>query len=379
MLAKVASGINKPNDQTVILERFTQDALSPLEISKLRNFGGKVAEVFKTANYKTLGGLQKLSLEELQQILGDVNSAKWMYFRCRGFDDEAVRKKDISNKSLSSNKSFAIKTTSIIELENMIDLILLDLATRTARFFREAGALPTNLNLHYWDNLKREQKTKSTPITLSHDDVREEHLLEALKLKARDLLKLPHSILFPCKTIGISVRHFIKRDAGGNSNLLLYLRKKSEIKNSKTTTNSFVIEEEYKNDDGTQEEFNQNKDEHEQHHSMTVETKTEQDLCEKVRCEICQILLVSDELMSHQDLHLAYDLDKELNPNKKKYRKLNESEVEITLNQMNNISPQNPSAPIQANNLSADTKKKQNKNKGEPIKMKSLESFFQKK
>ncbi len=229
MLAKLASGLNKPNDQTVILSRFLEPALQPLQISKVRNFGGKIDEAFQAVGLKTLGDIRKLNLEELITIVNDENCAKWVYFRCRGFDDELVEEKNYTNKSLLSNKSFDQMVTNILDLQEILDLVVSDLHSRVLRYYNESSLVPGTLNVHYSDNKTHERRTKSAPINLT---IKTEKFYEALKDKTVEIVKQISNSLFPCKFLGVSVKNFKKNDLKSYGfDLQSYIQRKNEVKN----------------------------------------------------------------------------------------------------------------------------------------------------
>lgn len=55
MLAKLASGANKPNAQTIILGRLLPDCIRPFRISKIRGFGGKIQQAFNEIGVEKVG------------------------------------------------------------------------------------------------------------------------------------------------------------------------------------------------------------------------------------------------------------------------------------------------------------------------------------
>ena len=447
MLAKLASGLNKPNAQTVIVNRYVEEALKPVEIQKLRNFGGKIAEAFKTAGYTTLGQIQNLSLEEIIPIVKDEHCARWVYFRCRGHDDEVVEEKDFTSKSLLSNKSFDRAVTNILDLENVVDLVLSDLHSRMVRFYREGGLVPSTLNLHYWDNKTHERRTKSGPV---HLKVKEDKFYDALKAKTFDLAKQVANVLFPCKFLGVSVKGFVKNDMKSYGfDLLTYAKQKQQQKANEAAA-LLELERQKENDKEfnelmgremehlkekldesvdiskshiedvfdrsvTQQNFEEfaRKDSFEicsgnllavkeyflqqqgQEVSQRIEEEEEEEeevkVVEQVECEKCGKMVSKPELTDHYDFHIAQDLDKELNPNKRKYRKADSGQIlanfdggkEVPEEQVAKVieskSVENSkSKPLEA--LPRHGKKVNEANhKKKVVSMKSLDNFFQKK
>ncbi len=167
MLAKLASGMNKPNDQTVIVERYMQQAIKPINIKKLRNFGKRIAKRFEGTQYKTLEDLQKLNLKEIQEIVNDEYCAKWVYFRCRGYDDELVEEHEESGRTFMSQKSLTEHVKNMTELNEVISMIIADLIGRLTIFYRKSGMVAKTLSIGYYDRKARERKSKSGPVNFN--------------------------------------------------------------------------------------------------------------------------------------------------------------------------------------------------------------------
>ena len=55
MLAKLASSVYKPNQQTIILQYMLPNCLRNIKIGKIRGFGGKIKDTFIKMNIKTVG------------------------------------------------------------------------------------------------------------------------------------------------------------------------------------------------------------------------------------------------------------------------------------------------------------------------------------
>jgi len=457
MLAKLASGLNKPNAQTVIVNKFVEQALMPVEIQKLRNFGGKIAEAFNKANLKTLGDMHKLSLEEVYGIVKDEHCAKWVYFRCRGYDDEVVEEKDFTNKSLLSNKSFDRAVTNMLDMENVVDLVLSDLCSRMVRFYRETNMVPGTLNLHYWDNKTHERRTKSGPVNLK---VKEDKFFDVLKAKTQDLAKLVASVLFPCKFLGVSAKGFEKNDMKSYGfDLLTYAREKQKQKElQKANEAAALLELERQKEN--EEEFNQlmgremehlkekldesvdignsnigyvfdrkegeeaenfeelvrkdsseicsgnllaEKQSQQQHQQPILQFQQQQQQqitpapekieeevkVERIECEQCGQMVPKPELTDHYDFHIAQNLDKELNPNKRKYRKADSGQIianfegkEVPQEQVPKVLESRTAETSKAKPPTdgpAKQNKKANEKEKKVVSMKSLDTFFKKK
>jgi len=103
-IAKVASGINKPDALTVITEESVKDFLLNLPIEEFRGVGKKTEEVFKSYNIKKGEDLFKVPLDQLTEILGD-SRGLWFYNVVRGKDDREIEV-EYERKSLAVHKTF---------------------------------------------------------------------------------------------------------------------------------------------------------------------------------------------------------------------------------------------------------------------------------
>jgi len=88
MLCKLTSGPNPPFSQAIFCPRYIVEALKPMGIQKLRNVGRKITEAFEEEGFLRLGEVHSLNLLQIQKLIGDEKTARWVYFRARGYDDE---------------------------------------------------------------------------------------------------------------------------------------------------------------------------------------------------------------------------------------------------------------------------------------------------
>ena len=71
LLAKLASGMNKPNNQTVIPVSAVAALMGDLALNKIRNFGGKLGHALEALGCVTAADVQKLSQAQLEAAVGD--------------------------------------------------------------------------------------------------------------------------------------------------------------------------------------------------------------------------------------------------------------------------------------------------------------------
>ena len=347
MLAKLASGLNKPNQQTIITPRYCISSLRPIEIKKVRNFGGKISTALKERGIETLGKLQELNLRDLAAIVKDEDVAKWIFFRCRGFDDEAVEAKKTENKTILSHKSFS-SIFDMKKLMGMVELVIADLNSRLTAFYEETGYVPQTLTLQYFDRTSKLQKSKSSPINLF---VPKPQFKLVILSKCTELIKSVEKVLFPCTLISITARNFCKSDLQNyKCDLATFFKKKESASAGAATaenSNSLHGALSYKSDMSTS--MNAIGPSHndlrmeEEKREPTTELPEDQELT-FIKCEKCDETIPSNEIESHRDFHLAEELDREINPHKRKYNsKRNFTEFETENSQLcKDSNTQNP-------------------------------------
>ncbi|DBA85636.1 TPA: hypothetical protein ACH3X1_005212 [Trebouxia sp. C0004] len=105
ILAKLASGMHKPSQQTLVPLTAVQGLLKDLPIPKLRQLGGKFGdELMASLSIKTVGELAEVTLQSLESLHGD-STAQWLYRLARGCDTEEVKQRTLP-KSISCGKTF---------------------------------------------------------------------------------------------------------------------------------------------------------------------------------------------------------------------------------------------------------------------------------
>ncbi|XP_059625654.1 DNA polymerase eta isoform X3 [Cornus florida] len=118
MLAKLASGMNKPAQQTVVPFSSVMGLLKPLPIKKMKQLGGKLGSSLQVdLGVNTVGDLLQFSEEKLQECYG-INTGTWLWNIARGISGEEVEGR-LLPKSHGSGKTFpgprALKTTASVE------------------------------------------------------------------------------------------------------------------------------------------------------------------------------------------------------------------------------------------------------------------------
>ncbi|KAK9049485.1 hypothetical protein SSX86_031547 [Deinandra increscens subsp. villosa] len=171
MLAKLASGMNKPAQQTIVTLASVKGLLEPLPIKKMKQLGGKLGSSLQTdLGVNTVGDLLQFSEQKLQDIYG-ANTGTWLWNTARGISGDEVEGR-LLPKSHGSGKTFpgvrALKTLAAVEkwlkelCEELSERLQLDLETNK----RVAHTLTLHANAYKstdTDSLKK-FPSKSCPL-----------------------------------------------------------------------------------------------------------------------------------------------------------------------------------------------------------------------
>ncbi|KAI0497936.1 hypothetical protein KFK09_021175 [Dendrobium nobile] len=118
MLAKLASGMHKPAQQTIVPSSAVKDLLASLPVKKMKQLGGKLGSSLQNdLGVNTVGDLLKFSEEKLQERYG-FNTGTWLWNIARGISGDEVKGR-VLPKSHGCGKTFpgprALKTTAAVE------------------------------------------------------------------------------------------------------------------------------------------------------------------------------------------------------------------------------------------------------------------------
>ena len=190
-LAKLASGLKKPNRQTVINpldERALGELFHPLKIGRLRGLGGKFGDaVSGTLGVSTVGDLAKVALTRLKEKYPASSSssssvdddskpvADFLYSIARGICTEEVAERTME-KSMSSGKTFrgvlALSMMDETSIRTWLSELVGGLLERLEVDYNEHNRLPSLVSLGMKLNgVRSHASTKSTkaPQNLSHE------------------------------------------------------------------------------------------------------------------------------------------------------------------------------------------------------------------
>jgi DNA polymerase IV len=119
-LAKVASGMRKPNGQFAIMPEEGEAFINALPVAKFHGIGPVTAKKMHELGIQTGADLKLRSLEELQERFGKVGS--WYYRIARG-DDKREVNPNRERKSVSSETTFAEDLTDKATIEKEVILL----------------------------------------------------------------------------------------------------------------------------------------------------------------------------------------------------------------------------------------------------------------
>ncbi|NLG18562.1 MAG: DNA polymerase IV [Fibrobacter sp.] len=132
-LAKIASDFNKPNGITIVPSEPQQiiEWLAPMKVGKIWGVGVKSTEVLQRMGICTVGDLQNLSLEYLNDRFGKQGIS--LYNLCRGIDERPVGEYD-SIKSISREHTFNADSRDRNEWRDVLFLLVQDVSRRARRY-----------------------------------------------------------------------------------------------------------------------------------------------------------------------------------------------------------------------------------------------------
>ncbi|KAK4440377.1 DNA polymerase eta [Sesamum alatum] len=149
MLAKLASGMNKPAQQTVVPLSSVEKLLESLPVKKMKQLGGKLGTSLQVdLGVNTVGDLLQFSEEKLQERYG-INTGTWLWNIARGICGEEVEDR-LLPKSHGSGKTFpgpqALKTISSVQ--KWLNELCEELSERLLCDLEENKRIARTLTLH---------------------------------------------------------------------------------------------------------------------------------------------------------------------------------------------------------------------------------------
>ncbi|KOC59820.1 DNA polymerase eta [Habropoda laboriosa] len=209
ILAKLACGLHKPNQQTILPATAVSSLYSTLPIKKVRNLGGKFGDiVIESLNCNVMGDLLQYSLQYLQKRFDD-KTGLWLHNIARGIDNEPVTTRLVS-KSIGACKKFPGKQaiTSLDLLQHWAGELSAEVCERLEQDLAENERRATLVTIcyHYYQN--------KTTVSQSRSYILNSYKPEKMATRCVEIVS--KSTQHPIAYLGISAGKFIPAKGSKN-------------------------------------------------------------------------------------------------------------------------------------------------------------------
>ena len=127
LIAKIASGMHKPDGLTVVREAEAEAFLAPLSIRAIPGIGPKTEALLTNKGIKLVKDLKPLSVHQLEELLG--KRGVDLYDKVRGFDASPIEEFS-EPKSIGEQETFESDTLESQVLLNQLDVLSRDVIDR---------------------------------------------------------------------------------------------------------------------------------------------------------------------------------------------------------------------------------------------------------
>jgi DNA polymerase IV len=181
-LAKMASGLNKPNGLSVILPEDAEAFVEALPVEKFHGIGEVTAAKMHELGIRTGSDLKLPSLPELTQHFG--KAGNYYYKIARGKDDRPVEPNRI-RKSIGAEMSFAEDLRSRVSMLLELEQIAQTLKQRLDRHQASGRTLTLKVKFSDYQQITRSRTESAAIIELKEIMTITKALFEAIKLEDR--------------------------------------------------------------------------------------------------------------------------------------------------------------------------------------------------
>ncbi|CAI9731262.1 DNA polymerase eta [Octopus vulgaris] len=242
MLSKLAAGLHKPNQQTVLPHSGVEELFKTIPISKVRNLGGKFGDDLKRDHgIEMMSDLWQFSKEHLIDIYGS-KTGTWLHALCRGSDNEAVTARQVP-KSIGCSKNFLGKAA--LDTRDKVKHWLKQLATEVEERLikdkennkRTATSMITSLRFQSPVNRTIQSSSRTTAVV----QYSAEKIANcAFSLLQQFNLSPPHQASWspPILMLSISVGKFVDIPSVQTGSISALIKK--QISNTQAVRSSFV-------------------------------------------------------------------------------------------------------------------------------------------
>ncbi|KAJ2500683.1 N-acetyltransferase eso1 [Coemansia sp. RSA 1972] len=167
-LAKIGSGLNKPDQQTVILSSQVESFLYSYPVTNIPSLGGKLGALVENAfGAQTAGDLMSHTVDQLALKLGP-EQAQFLYNRCHGIDDSPVEDNKEPGTLTSAKNFMRFPVESVSKLDRWISMNSVDLWTRVIEEWEMRKRWPRSLTISYTPRGQNQRsKTTAFPLRLA--------------------------------------------------------------------------------------------------------------------------------------------------------------------------------------------------------------------
>jgi len=204
LVAKIASGLDKPDGLTVVPEDQVEARLGPLPATVLWGVGPKTgASLRERFNVRTVGELAAIPLEALQEAYGPHHGAH-LYHTARGLDDSPVDT-EWEPKSLSRERTFQVDLRRVETIKEVI----VRLAGEVAADLREEGYRAATITLKVrFATFRTVTRSRTLPAAIDDDETLVKTAVELLERVTLDR---------PVRLLGVRAAKFSPNSAGSSS------------------------------------------------------------------------------------------------------------------------------------------------------------------
>jgi DNA polymerase-4 len=204
-VAKVASGMQKPDGLTFIHPEKIEAFMEQLPVEKFHGIGRVTAEKMNKAGLFTGADLKKLSLEELLKNYG--KPGNFYYNIVRGIDDRPVES-DRETKSVSAEDTFSEDTIDFVQMDAELEKIAGILFKRLEKYELFGRTITLKVKYHDFRIISR---SKTFPERIEE--------LDFIVQTSKQLLRQTEAGTKKIRLLGIGVSGFEEEEMNGQLSL----------------------------------------------------------------------------------------------------------------------------------------------------------------
>lgn len=198
-VAKISSGLNKPDGLTHIAEENLDQFLRTLPIGEFRGVGGKTKTFLESNSIFNGQDLRAQSIENLTKWFGE-KRARWLYNIVRGIDDREVISEQEERKSINLSQTYQTDITKGPATAAKIWDIAQQLSKKVKRYKLEPRTITVKIKYNDFQLVTR--SLTSGTVVLEDEMI---YKLSMRLLKQRPLSK-------PVRLFGIGLSNFIDQN-----------------------------------------------------------------------------------------------------------------------------------------------------------------------